>query len=79
MFSGQGRAQESNYQQNQKMKKTGPSRKLSKYKEFIMTLIRLRLAVFTFFIEDIFGVSNARVSQIFTTWVNLMYNVFTPL
>lgn len=42
-------AQESNYQQNQKKKKTGPSRKLSEYEEFIMTLIRLRPAVFTFF------------------------------
>lgn len=56
MFSGQGRAQESNYQQNQKKKKTGPSRKLSEYEEFIMTLIRLRLAVFTFFLADIFSI-----------------------
>lgn len=60
MFSGQGRAQESNYQQNQKMKKTGPSRKLSKYEEFIMTLIRLRLAVFTlFFKADIFSIMSS--------------------
>ena len=60
-------------------RKSGPSRKLSKYEEFIITLIRLRLAVFTFFLADIFGVSNARVSQIFTTWVNFMYHILTPL
>lgn len=59
MFSGQGSAQESNYQQNQKKKKTVPSRKLSKYVEFIMTLIRLRLAVFTFFLADIFSIMSS--------------------
>lgn len=59
MFSGQGSAQESNYQQNQKKKKTGPSRKLSKYVEFIMTSIRLRLAVFTFFLADIFSIMSS--------------------
>ena len=44
-----------------------------------MTLVRIRLALFTFFLADIFGVSTTRVSQICITYVNLMYNVFTPL
>lgn len=63
-WSGQCSAHESNYQQNQQIKKTGPSRKLSKCEECIMTLVHLRLAVFTF-LADIFGDYNARVSQIF--------------
>ena len=67
------------YQENMEKRKSGPSRKLSKYEEFIITLIRLRLAVFTFFLADIFGVSNARVSQIFTTWAIFMYHILTPL
>ncbi|XP_062568176.1 uncharacterized protein LOC134230395 isoform X1 [Saccostrea cucullata] len=78
-WSGQSSAEETPYQQNADRRKTGPTRKLSKYEEFIMTLIRLRLAIFTFFLADIFGVSNTRVSQIFTTWVNFMYHILTPL
>lgn len=79
-WSGQGSAEEPNYyQQNTQLKKSGPARKLSKFEEFILTLVRLRLAIFAFTLADIFGVSNARVSQIFTTWMNLMYHVFTPL
>ncbi|XP_061190781.1 uncharacterized protein LOC133198829 [Saccostrea echinata] len=48
-WSGQSSAEETPYQQNADRRKTGPTRKLSKYEEFIMTLIRLRLAIFTFF------------------------------
>ena len=77
--SRQCSAHQTSYQENMEKRKSGPSRKLSKYEEFIITLIRLRLAVFTFFLADIFGVSNARVSQIFTTWVNFMYHILTPL
>lgn len=61
------------------MKKSGPKRKLSRYEEFILTLVRLRLATFTFFLADIFSVSESRVSQIVITWVNLMYQIFGPM
>lgn len=47
-WSGQGSAEEPYYQQNTQLKKSGPERKLSKFEEFILTLVRLRLAIFTF-------------------------------
>lgn len=52
-WSSQGSAQKSNYQLEKNKKKIGHSRKLSKYEEFIMTLTRLRLAVFTTFFQQI--------------------------
>ena len=61
------------------MKKSGPKRKLSRYEEFILTLVRLRLAVCSFFLADVFGVSVSRVSQIVTTWVNFMDTVLSPM
>ena len=48
-WSGQCSAHQTSVQENMEKKKSGPSRILSKYEEFIITLIRLRLAVFTFF------------------------------
>ncbi|KAK3107488.1 hypothetical protein FSP39_015657 [Pinctada imbricata] len=78
-WSGQGSTSTEEYQRNPDMKKSGPQRKLSRYEEFILTLVRLRLAIFTFFLADIFGVSESRVSQTVITWVNLMYQVFGPM
>ena len=78
-WSGQNSAQETNYQQTPGMKKSGPQRKLSRYQEFILTLVRIRLAVCTFFLADIFGIANSRVSQICITWINYMYCIVAPL
>ena len=61
------------------MKKSGPKRKLSKYQEFILTLVRIRLALCSFFLADIFGIANSRVSQIFNTWINFMHGIVSPL
>ncbi|XP_069116882.1 uncharacterized protein [Argopecten irradians] len=78
-WSGQKSSADSSYQMNPDLKKSGPQRKLTRYEEFILTLVRLRLAVFTFFLADIFGISSSRVSQIFATWINFMYCIVSPL
>ena len=77
-WSGQDTSAEKNYQTNF-TKKTGPKRKLPRFDEFILTLVRLRLALHTFVLADLFGVSSSRISQIFTTWINFMSLIFTPL
>lgn len=61
--------------QNQGQKR-GPARKLSKYDEFILTLVRLRLALPVFVMSELFGVSSSRVSSIFTTWMFCLYYLF---
>lgn len=53
--------------------------KLSPYEELILTLVRLRLGIVGFVLADLFGVSKTRVSQIFTTWISYMHDVFSPL
>ncbi|XP_067663524.1 uncharacterized protein [Haliotis asinina] len=50
----------------------GPSRLLSLYEEFIITLMRLRRANDVEQLSDLFGVSNSHISRIFNTWINLM-------
>jgi hypothetical protein len=65
-------------QTKQCSKKSGPSRKLTKYEEYILTLVRFRLGLLNFFVGDIFGISDTRVSQIFITWINFMYATFSP-
>ena len=66
-----------NYE-NSDTRKPGPKRKLTKFHEFHLTLLRLRLAVPAFVISDLFGVSETRVSQIVYTWINYMFEVFRP-
>ena len=78
-WSGQNSSAEKGYQTDPHQHKTGPKRKLSRYHEFIMTLIRLRLALTTFCLADLFGVSSARVSQVVATWLNYMAVIFQPL
>lgn len=68
-------AKEKNYQRN-RHGKPGPSRKLSFYQEFILSLVRLRLGLLEFCIADLFRVSKSRVSQIFITWITFMFNAF---
>ncbi|XP_056002983.1 uncharacterized protein LOC130049438 [Ostrea edulis] len=80
-WSGQTSSTKKGYQTGDvhQPKKTGPKRKLTRYQEFLLTLVRLRLALTTFLLGDLFGVSASRVSQIFTTWINYMAVTFTPL
>lgn len=59
-------------------RKPGPKRKLTKFHEFLLTLLRLRLSVPAFLIGDLFGVSETRVSQVVCTWINYMSQVFKP-
>ncbi|XP_061191028.1 uncharacterized protein LOC133199197 [Saccostrea echinata] len=57
-------------------KKPGPIRKLSRSDEFILTSVRLRLALPVFVMSQLFGVSCSRVSSIFTTWMFCLYHNF---
>lgn len=77
-WSGKSSADAVNYHQQDNKQKTGPQRKLSRFEEFLLTLLKLRLAVVSFFLADLFGVSESRISQIFTTWINLMYSILLP-
>jgi len=77
-WSGKSSADAVNYHQQDNKQKTGPQRKLSRFEEFLLTLLKLRLAVVSFFLADLFGVSESRVSQIFTTWINLMHSILVP-
>ena len=58
---------------------TNQRRLFNRYQEFLLTLVKLRLALTTFLLGDLFGISTSRVSPIFTTWINYMALVFTPL
>ena len=57
----------------------GPSRKLSNFEEFTLTMIRLRTGMRASIIADNFGISNSRVSQIFCTWITFLSSIFKPL
>lgn len=49
--------------------KPGPKRSLSVLEELLICLVRLRLGLMGRQLADIFSVSQAQVSRIFTTWV----------
>ena len=53
--------------------KPGRKRQLA---EFVMVLVRLRLGLLQKQISDIFCISQASISKIFTTWITLLYHVF---
>lgn len=57
----------------------GPRRVLLPFHEYILTLVRIRLGLLNKHIADIFGISCTTASNIFTTWVNLMYHVLKPV
>ncbi|XP_070548516.1 uncharacterized protein [Ptychodera flava] len=78
-WRGKESSSRKSYQTKMGAKKTGPSRKLSKYDEYLLTLVRFRVGLLGFFVADIFGVSESRVSQIFATWINYMHLVLSPL
>ena len=77
-WNGPKSADEKGYQQGLK-KKPGPTRKLTLFHEFILTLVRFRLGLVGFVLSDIFGIANSRVSQIFTTWITLLSDCFSTL
>ncbi|CAC5394475.1 unnamed protein product [Mytilus coruscus] len=54
-------------------RKKGPERKLSLIDEFFLTMVRLKVGLL---VEDLairFSISVGLVSQIFSSWINLMY------
>lgn len=77
-WNGPNGANEKNYQQGLK-NKPGPSRKLTLFHEFILTLVRFRLGLVGFLLSDISGISNSRVSQIFVTWITFLATCFGKL
>ena len=54
--------------------KVGPSCKLPLLEWFYLTLVRLRLGLLVLDVANRFGISQASVSQITNTWINLMYH-----
>ena len=62
-----------------KPSKPGPSRKLTTYEEFLLTLLRLRQGVGVRFASDLFGISESLAGNIFRTWISLMSNNLGPL
>lgn len=52
----------------------GAPRKLSKYEEYLLTLIRLRRGVDIQFLSDLFAVSHSTASRIIITWVSYLYH-----
>lgn len=56
--------------------KPGPKRSLSVLEEFVICLVRLRLGLMRRQLSDIFSVSQAQISRIFTTWVCFLATLF---
>jgi len=58
--------------------KPGHKRQLPVIAEFVMVLVRPRLGLLQIFsdIADIFCISQPSVSNIFTTWISMLYHVF---
>jgi len=52
--------------------KPGPSRKLTRKEEMIMSLMRLKLGLHVKVLSGLFGVSPGKVSEIFLTWMNIL-------
>ena len=49
---------------------------LSMLEQFFLTLVRLRLGLLELDLAQRFGISQATVSRIVTTWINLLYHTF---
>ena len=76
-WSGRHSTQEKTFEEGNK-RKPGPKRKLSAYMEFAITLMQLRLGLLGIVMGNLFGVSESRISQIFTTWINHLYQRLVP-
>ena len=77
-WSGKESAEPKKWQNNAR-RKPWVSRKLSHFHEFILTLLRFRLGLNTYFLSLMFNVSQSSVSKIFTSWMSLMSQVLGPL
>lgn len=56
--------------------KRGPSRQLAQIDELFMTLVKMKQGSANKDLAERFKVSDSHVSNIFITWVNIMYHVF---
>lgn len=62
--------------QTSSIAKPGPKRSLTVTEELVLCLVRLRLGLMGRHLADVFSVSQAQVSRIFTTWVCFLATVF---
>ena len=62
--------------ENSNKGKSGRKRQLPLIAEFVMVLVCLRLGLLQEQISDIFCISLASSSKIFTMWITLIYHVF---
>ena len=53
--------------------KPGPDSKLTLEEEFLIVMMRLKVGLFQKDLAHRFGISEATVSRLFTSWINLMY------
>jgi len=54
-------------------RKPGPDLKLTLEEEFLIVMIRLKVGLFQKDLALRFGLSEATISRVFTSWINLMY------
>lgn len=54
-------------------RKPGPDSKLTLEEEFLIVMIRLKVGLFQKDLALRFGLSEATISRVFTSWINLMY------
>jgi len=59
--------------------KVGPTFKLPLEEQFFMTLVRLRLGLLEYDMAYRFNISQASVSRITNTWINLMFHSFKSI
>ena len=64
------------YQSDVSKSKPGRQRQLSEKEEYLLVLCRLRLGVLNRQLGDMFGVSEASICKIVTTWVCLLAKIF---
>lgn len=55
----------------------GAKPKLSKFDEYLMTLIHAKERLQIQWLSDLFGLGHSSVSNILITWINLLHQVFT--
>ena len=63
------------YQTNASKTKPGRQRQLSEKEEYLLVLCRLHLGVLNRHLGDMFGVSEASICKIVTTWVCLLAKI----
>jgi len=53
--------------------KPGPDSKLTREEEFLIVMMRLKVGLFQKDLAHRFGMSEATISRVFTSWINLTY------